>query len=61
MSSEERPLTSSAELNAELRALLVRAHESGLDVEGGFACRNRADHPDWDVVVTEVEKADRLE
>jgi len=61
MTSEEPPLTSKEELNAELQALLLRAHEDGLDVEGGFECRNGADHPDWDVIVTEVEKNDKSE
>ena len=61
MSSEEPPLTSKEELNAKLQALLLRAHENGLDVEGGFECRNGADHPDWDVIVTEVEKNDHSE
>jgi len=61
MTSEEPPLTSKEELNAELQALLLRAHEDGLDVEGGFECRNGADHPDWDVIVTEVEKNEHSE
>lgn len=56
MTSEEPSLTSKEELNVELKALLRRAYESGIDVEGGFECRNGADHPDWDVIVTEVEK-----
>ena len=56
MTSEEPQLTSKAELNAKLQALLRRAHENGLDVEGGFECRNGVEHPDWDVIVTEVEK-----
>jgi len=49
------------ELNAELQALLQRASENGIDVEGGFECRNGADHPDWDVIVTEVEKNNQSE
>ena len=61
MTSEEPPLASKDELNAELRALLLRAYESGIDVEGGFECRNGADHPDWDVLVTEVEKNEHSE
>ncbi|MFC4247282.1 hypothetical protein ACFOZ7_09775 [Natribaculum luteum] len=61
MTSEETPLTSKEKLNAELRALLLRAYENGIDVEGGFECRNGMDHPDWDVIVTEVEKNDRSE
>lgn len=56
MTAEESSLTSKAELNAELKSLLRRAHENGVDVEGGFECRNGVEHPDWDVVVTEVEK-----
>lgn len=56
MTTEETPLTSKRELNAELKALLVRAYENGIDVEGGFECRNGVEHPDWDVIVTEVEK-----
>jgi hypothetical protein len=47
---------SKEELNTELKALLRRAYESGIDVEGGFECRNGVEHPDWDVIVTEVEK-----
>ena len=58
MTSEETPVTSKEELNAELKALLVRAYENGIDVEGGFECRNGVEHPDWDVIVTEVEKND---
>ena len=61
MASEEAPLTSKEALNAELQALLRRAYENGIDVEGGFACRNGSEHPDWDVIVTEVEKNERSE
>ena len=56
MTAEETPIRSKAELNAELKALLLRAYENGIDVEGGFECRNGIEHPDWDVIVTEVEK-----
>ncbi|AOW79975.1 hypothetical protein HTSR_0787 [Halodesulfurarchaeum formicicum] len=58
MTTEEPPLESKADLNAELQALLVSAYENGVDVEGAFDCRNGVDHPDWDVIVTEVEKND---
>ncbi len=61
MTSEETALTSKEELNAELKGLLRRAYESGLNVEGGFECRNGVEHPDWDVIVTEVEKNERAE
>ncbi len=56
MSSDESSLASKAELKAEIRALLREAHKNGIDVEGGFECRNGDEHPDWDVIVTEVEK-----
>ena len=59
MTAEEPSITSKAELNAELKGLLRQAYESGIDVEGGFECRNGVEHPDWDVIVTEVEKNDR--
>ena len=61
MTSEETSLTSKEQLNAELKALLLRAYENDIDVEGGFECRNGLTHPDWDVIVTEVEKNDREE
>ena len=61
MTSEETPVTSKAELNDELKALLLRAYENGIDVEGGFECRNGVEHPDWDVIVTEVQKNDHSE
>ena len=61
MTSEETSLMSREELNAEFQALLLRAYENGIDVEGGFECRNGADHPDWDVIVTEVEKNEQSE
>jgi len=61
MTSGEPSLSSKEDLNAELRALLLRAYENGIDVEGGFECRNGAEDPDWDVIVTEVEKNDQSE
>lgn len=61
MTSGETPLTSKEELNAELKALLLRAYENEIDVEGAFECRNGVEHPDWDVIVTEVEKNEHAE
>lgn len=55
MTTEESTPTSRGELNAELRSLLVRAHDNGVDVKGGWECRNGDGYPTWDVVVTEVE------
>ncbi len=59
MTTDETQLSSEEEVNAELKALLRRAHASGIDVEGGWECRNGSDHPDWDVIVTEVEKNEK--
>jgi hypothetical protein len=56
MTADEAPITSEDELNAELRSLLLRAHVSGINVEGGWDCTNGPEHPDWDVIVTEVRK-----
>lgn len=56
MTTEETPLTTQAELNAGLKSLLCRAYANGVDVEGGWECRNGADYPDWDVIVNEVQK-----
>ena len=61
MTSEETPLTSKADLSAELQTLFRRAYENGLDVEGAFECRNGVEYPDWDVIVTEVKKKDHSE
>ncbi|MFC7231185.1 hypothetical protein ACFQMM_06775 [Saliphagus sp. GCM10025308] len=56
MTSEEASLATRAELNTELQSLLRRASGNGVDVEGGWECRNGPEHPDWDVIVTEVRK-----
>jgi hypothetical protein len=56
MTAEKPPITSKAQLQAELQAVLRRASEDGIDVRGGFDCRNGDQHPDWDVIITEVEK-----
>ena len=56
MTADETSIPSEAALNAELKALLTRAYENGFNVEGGWECRNGAEHPDWVVIVTEVSK-----
>jgi len=55
MTTAQTPPNTKEELNTELRALLFTAYENGVDVEGGFDCRNGAEQPDWDVIVTEFE------
>lgn len=56
MTTDETSLSSKAELRTELKALLRRAHDGDLEIEGGWDCRNGTDYPDWDVIVTEVQK-----
>lgn len=56
MTTEDTSIATQADLNAALISLLRRASTNGITVEGGWECRNGADHPDWDVVVTEVRK-----
>jgi hypothetical protein len=58
MTTDERSIKSNASLKTELKALLAQAYDSGLNVEGGWECRNGPEHPDWDVIITEVEKLD---
>lgn len=61
MTAEEAPLSSQEEFNAELKALLRRAYDGGLDVKGGWGCRNGTGYPDWDVMVTKVRKDEETE
>lgn len=61
MTADETSITSEAALNAELKALLSRAYENGINFEGGWDCRNGPERPDWDVVVSEVTKNGELE
>lgn len=55
MSVDDVPRTE-AELQSAMGRLLREAYSNGLEVEGGWECRNGGGHPDWDVVVTEVQK-----
>ncbi|OYR51236.1 hypothetical protein [Halorubrum sp. Ea8] len=59
-SGDETPSDESA-FRDELRSLLRRAHERDADVEGGWECRNGAENPDWDIIVSEVRKPDESE
>lgn len=56
MMSDKTPPTSKDELKTELQALLCGAYDNGVALKGGFAYRNGDEYPDWDVIVTEVEK-----
>ncbi|WP_424016765.1 hypothetical protein ACOZ4N_12840 [Halorientalis pallida] len=39
-----------------LTELLRTAHQNGIEVEGGWDVDGEDGHPDWDVVVTVVER-----
>lgn len=56
MSVDESPISSEAAFQRELTSLFRRAHDGGVQVKGGWACRNGEEIPDWDVVVTELRK-----
>ncbi|QLD87107.1 hypothetical protein HWV23_15705 [Natronomonas halophila] len=60
MTEGESPMTGE-ELTAELKVLLRRAHDNGVGVNGGWECRNDSEYPDWDVVITEVQKPEASE
>ncbi|MFC7114760.1 hypothetical protein ACFQH2_06970 [Natronoarchaeum sp. GCM10025703] len=52
---------SESDFHAELESLLQRADQNGIDVEGGWDCRNGPEHPDWDIIITEVKKTTNAE
>lgn len=55
MDSDET-ITTADEFNESLNDLMRTACENGVDVEGGWECRNRTGNPDWDVVILEMTK-----
>lgn len=58
MSLDDVAPTSADELEVRLEELFRTAYANDIDVEGGWTCRNGHDHPDWEVVVTEVRTDD---
>lgn len=56
MSDRQPAPASGSELNAALEDLLRRADANGVSVEGGWDCVDSGPHPNWDVVVTAVER-----
>lgn len=56
MSNDE--IASVSALSDAMQSLLCRAYDNDVDVEGGLDCRNGSEYPDWDVMITEVEKND---
>ena len=61
MTDDRRGPATESELSTTLQTLFRQAHENGVTVRGGWPCRNGPAHPDWDVVVTEVEKPEAPE
>lgn len=61
MTTDDSRPVSGAELQHQLASLLRRADREGIDVAGGWTCRNGDDASDWDVVVTELAQIDRPE
>ena len=57
MTDVEAP-TSADELQTDLQALIRGAHSNGVEVRGGWECRNGETYPDRDIVVNEVSKPD---
>ena len=56
--ASDDPIATEAAFVEALQALLVEAYENGIDVEGGWECRNGADNPDWEAVIVEMTKSD---
>ncbi|QSG01766.1 hypothetical protein [Natranaeroarchaeum sulfidigenes] len=56
MDRTESAIISEGEFQAALASLLRKADANDVEVEGGWDCRNGDEHPDWDVMVTEVKK-----
>ena len=52
----DETITTADEFNESLTDLMRTAYENGVDVEGGWECRNRTENPDWDVVILEITK-----
>lgn len=56
--SSRKP-TTEEDFTEKLQSLILGANENGIDLEGGWDCRNGGDgHPDWDILITEVKKSD---
>lgn len=58
MTDHADPIESADAFQAEMQELLKRADAGDIDVLGGWQCRNGQEHPDWDVVITELAKPD---
>lgn len=61
MTTSDSGPVSGPELQRQLASLLRRAEREGVDVSGGWTCRNGDGTTDWDVVVTELRPIDEPE
>jgi hypothetical protein len=61
MDRSDRTVPTAEEFNESLNELVQRAYETGVDIEGGWECRNASENPDWDVVILEITKREVLE
>lgn len=51
-------VTTEEEFAERLGELVYTAYEKGVDIEGGWECRNSSEDPDWAVLILEVTKKD---
>lgn len=51
-------VTTGTEFQSTLGRLVKTAYENGVAVDGGWEVDGDDGHPDWDVVVTVVERGD---
>jgi hypothetical protein len=56
MDQSDETVTTAKEFNESLTELVRSAYENGVDIEGGWECRNPSENPDWDVMILEVTK-----
>ncbi len=59
MSDETQTISSEAEFTEKLHQLLQEAYRGGVNVEGGYECRNGSSYPDWDAVITVMSKPEK--
>lgn len=52
----EAHCTTATRFEALLSTLLITAHENGIDVSGGWETQENGQSPEWDVVITLLER-----
>lgn len=51
-------ITTEEQFNEAIKDLLNGATQNGINVLGGWPCRNGDTRPDWEVVVVELDESD---